>query len=440
MTDKRENGKLLRLLDVSFGVAAIVGGTLGVGILRTPGEVARHLQSAPLILLAWTLGGVYSMLGALQVTELGAALPQAGGFYVYVRRAFGEGAGFAVGWCDLLGQTAAVAFAAVTIAEYGAELLPFLKPWSGLVAIGCVVAFAALHWTGLSVSAKVQEWSSLVKALGFLALVVICFLTPPAASEPGSPFHPSWPAAVILAAQAIFYTFDGWYAAIYFAEEDQTPSRNLPRSMIGGVLVVTAIYLFLNAALLHVLPVTELAASKLPAAAAAGKIFGTQAGRLITVLGLISVPPLMNAVLMMATRILFAMSRDGLMPGQLSRVSSSGCPREAMLVCCAATVVMIVTGTTARLLAVAGFFYVLNYASAYVCVLALRRKEPHLARPFRAWGYPYTTLLVLTLSVAFLIGAAIADAENSVFAVLMVGLCVPLRRLLSALKHQNRMI
>jgi APA family basic amino acid/polyamine antiporter len=425
-----ENNKLLRLLGVSFGVAVIIGGTIGVGILRTPGEVAAQLPSPSLILAAWLLGGLYCALGALSVTELGAALPQAGGFYIYVRRAFGDRAGFAIGWCDFLGQLAAVAFAAITIAEYSTALFPFFRPLFLPIAAGSILAFAVVHWNGLAISARTQELTSFLKAAAFLALVIACFLAPstPAASLPTpraglAPF--------ILAAQAIFYTYDGWYTAIYFTEEDRAPSRNLPRSMLGGVLAVTLIYVLVNAAFLYVLPLHELAHSKLAAASAATIVFGAHGERIITALSLLSIPPLINAVLLMATRILYALSRDRLIALRFDGVHHQGTPRAAMLASCAAAIALVLTGSSERLLAIAGFFYVVNYTSAYVCLIALRRKEPSLPRPFRAWGYPYTTWIVLAISLAFLAGAIAADTQNSLWALLLLALSEPLRRFLT---------
>lgn len=421
-------GGLLRLLGAGFGVAALVGGTIGAGILRTPGEVAAHLPDSRWIFAVWLLGAVYALVAAVAVAELGAALPKAGGFYVYARRAFGDRIGFAIGFGDWLGQLAAVAFGAIVTAEYFAALVPAAEPWTTAIAIATVLAFTAIQSRGLAFSAATQNWTSALKAAAFLALVAACFAAK-SRNEPTETLAvPVGGAALILAAQSVIYTFDGWYNPIYFTEEDVAPERNLPRSMVTGVLVVAAIYLLLNAAFLYILPLRELAASKLAAADAAARVFGPSGATLITVLSLISIPALMNAVLLQATRILFALSRDGFVPS-LAQVSTNGATTGALAASCVVTLAMVLTGTAGRLLAIAGFVYVVNYCSAFLAVFVLRAREPHLARPFRAWGHPYSTGGVLAVSLAFLAGAVISDFTNSLFAAALLLIGVPLRSL-----------
>ncbi len=416
---------LLRLLGAGFGVAALVGGTIGAGILRTPGEVAAHLGSPALIYSIWILGALYALFGAVAVAELGTALPFAGGFYVFARRAFGERVGFAIGFGDWLGQLAAVAFGAIVTAEYASLLWPALAPWTKAIAAAAVLLFTLLQSRGLALSAATQNLASIAKAAAFLSLAAACFVASPAPVEPVGA-RPSM-ASVILAAQAVIYTFDGWYNPIYFTEEDVAPERNLPRAMVAGVLSVAAIYLLLNAAFLHLLPVSELAGSKLAAADAASKVFGSHGAELITVLSLISIPSLMNAVLLQATRILFALGRGGFVP-QLGAVSANGTPMGALWVSGAAALAMVLTGSTGRLLGIAGFLYVINYGSAFLAVFVLRRREPGLPRPFHAWAHPYSTGALLAISAAFLAGAALADPINSLWALALLAASIPLGR------------
>lgn len=424
------NRGLLRLLGAGFGIAALVGGTIGAGILRTPGEVAGYLRDPALIFGVWVLGAIYALTAAVAVAELGAAIPLAGGFYVYARRAFGEKVGFAVGLSDWLGQLAAVAFGAIVTAEYLAALAP---DWAGRekgVAAAAVLLFGLIQSRGLEWSAATQHLTSTLKALAFLALVAACFLLgTKAESAAAGPAVEGMFAAVILSAQAVLYTYDGWYNPIYFTEEDVAPGENLPRAMVGGVLAVTAIYLAMNAAFLYVVPVGELAASKLAAADAAVKVFGARGGTLITLLSLVSIPALMNAVLLQSTRIVFALGRDRSREGRLAAVDERGTPMAALAASCAVAVLMVATGTAQRLLAVAGFLYVVNYCSAFVAVFMLRAREPELARPFRAWGHPYTTGGVLAASVAFLAGAVVSDFGNSVWALALLAAAEPVRRM-----------
>ena len=167
--------QLLRTLGVGFGVAVIFGGTIGVGILRLPGTVAAQLGNYWLILAIWALGGMYALLGSMSVTELAVMVPQAGGFYVYARRAFGAGAGFAVGWGDWLNNCASLAYVAFAAAGYVIALLPDLAGRDKAVALALLASFSALHWMGIRVSSNVQKLTSSATALAFLILVAACF-------------------------------------------------------------------------------------------------------------------------------------------------------------------------------------------------------------------------------------------------------------------------
>jgi len=421
-------GGLLRILGVAFGLAVIVGSTLGIGILRTPGLVAGQLTSPTSIVLVWLAGGLYTLLGAVCLTELGTMLPQAGGYYVYARRAFGDTVGFAVGWSDWITYCAILGYVTIAMGEFTAVLVPSLTPAIKLVAIAVLVSFTALQWAGLRLSSRFQEWTTAIKFLAFLALVAMCFAhaasSPVPAPVPAADLPKAGLVGLVIALQSVAITFGGWQSALYFTEEDSDPRRNLPRSMIGGVLSVLVIYLLVNVALLAVLPVPELARSTLPAADAARVIFGGRGGQVITVLSLVSLPPLVNAIMMIGTRILFAMGRDGLLWRRAGDVSERGTPFIATAITAAVAVVLIASGTFQKLVAVVSFFLAANYVVSCLALIALRRREPGLERPFRAGGYPWIVGIVLAGAVAFLAGTFVGDTRTALYAIglLAVGL------------------
>jgi amino acid transporter len=410
---------LLRILGVAFGLAVIVGSTLGIGILRTPGLVAGQLVSRSSILTVWLAGGLYTLIGAVCLTELGTMLPQAGGYYVYARRAFGDTVGFAVGWSDWITYCAVLGYVTIAMGEFTAVLVPSLTPAIKLIAVTVLVCFTALQWAGLRLSSRFQEWTTAVKFLAFLALVAACLIHAVSAAPAAGPASAS-PAAglvgLVIALQSVVITFGGWQSALYFTEEDRDPRRNLPRSMIGGVLSVLLVYMLVNVALLAVLSVGELAGSKLPAADAAKAIFGGRGGQIITVLSLVSLPPLVNAIMMIGTRILFAMGRDGLLWRRAGDVGERGTPFIATAVTTAVAIVLIASGTFQTLVAVASFFLAVNYCVSCLALIALRRREPSTERPFRAWGYPWSVGIVLAGAVAFLIGVLMADTRTALVA------------------------
>jgi APA family basic amino acid/polyamine antiporter len=419
---------LLRILGLTFGLAVILGGTIGVGILRTPGAVAAELGSRTWIVAVWTLGGVYTLIGVVSFAELGTALPQAGGYYVYSRRAFGERIGFLTGWTDWVTYCAVLGYISIATGEFTLAVVPGLGSLGVTpIALASLAAFVLLQRTGLRVSSRAQEIASLVKFLAFLALVAACFRHPgsreaAAIARPESPFF-----AVVVALQSVIITYGGWQSALYFAEEDRDPSKNLPRSMIGGVAIVIVVYLLLNLAFLHVLPLPELASSKLPAAAAAEAVFGEGGERLVTLLSLVSLLPLLNAILMVGTRILYALSRDIPRWSRAAEVSESGAPVAAMLVTAGGAAILAASGTFEKLVAIASFFLAANYFVCCLALLVLRRKEPELPRPFRAWGYPASAILVAGGAGVFLAGAVAGDTRNSIYAMALAAAGLPLR-------------
>ena len=420
-------GQLRRLLGLGFGLAVIVGSTIGVGILRTPGIVAAHLPSSSALLILWVAGGLYTLLGAVCMAELGTMMPRAGGYYVYARRAFGDWVGFGVGWTDWLTYGTVLAYVSIGLAEFVGVLVPALAGWVRPAALVTLLAMVALQWVGLKVSARFQEWTTAIKFLAFLALIVAAFTMGPALkphAAAGLPGGALTFAGVVLALQAVVIAYGGWQSALYFTEEDRDPARNLPRAMIGGVASVIVVYLLVNLALLAVLPLADLARSTLPGADAAAILAGDRGKQLITVLSVISLLPLLNAILMIGTRILFAMGRDGLVSRRTSSVNPGGTPGVATLVTTGAALLLIATGTFQTLIALASVFLAVNYAVCCLALVVLRRREPATPRPFRAWGYPASAALVVAGAVAFLAGVLVSDTASAVkaFGLLAVGL------------------
>jgi basic amino acid/polyamine antiporter, APA family len=404
-------GGLRRVLGLGFGLAVIVGSTLGIGILRTPGLVAGQLPSASAVLAVWIVGGVYTLIGAVCFAELGTMLPKEGGYYAYAKHAFGDTIGFAVGWTDWLSYCAVLGYVSIGFGEFVRVLLP-ATPVT-LVAIVVLVGLVALQLGGVQVSSRFQQAATAVKFLAFLVLVVAAFALHGLSIAPASEAPSASAAGLVFALQAVVITYGGWQSALYFSEEDRDPEANIPRSMIGGVVAVIVVYLLVNLALLSLLPLGDLARSTLPAADAAGILAGPAGHLIITVLSLISLPPMLNAIIMIGTRILFAMGRDGLVWRKTATVGAGGTPTTAMLVTTAAAVAGIASGTFQRLVAVTAFFLVLNYAISCVALMVLRRREPTRARPFRAWGYPWSAGIVLAGAVAIVAGTLVGDPVNA---------------------------
>jgi APA family basic amino acid/polyamine antiporter len=425
---------LLPVLGLFFGIAVALGATLGVGILRQPGPVASYLREPWLIMLMWFAGAVYSALGACNVSELATMLPRAGGFYVYAREAMGDRAGFAVGWSDFLANIAPTAYAAMTAVEFLGRLVHGIGPFAQIVAAGAILAFAAMQWFGVRFSGRVQQAASVMAAIALTGLILGCFMArTPAIAQPAPPAPAtSFVAALVLAIQSIVVTYDGWYEPIYFAEETRHPARQLPRAMFGGLALVAGIYLLLNAAFLRALGPAGLAASKFAAADAAKLIFGRASEIVISAIAVVILLTLLHSCLMSSTRILFAVSRDGLFWRRAALVAGNGTPRPALVLATIVAVGLVLSGTVDRLIAMAGFFYVANYSWAYISLIVLRRTQPSTPRPFRVPGYPAPTLLTLAASLAFLVGAVLSDRRNSFYALLLLMASFPVRSIFRA--------
>ena len=449
----RQRGRLLRVLGIGFGLAVTIGNTIGAGILRTPGEVAAQLPNPWLFIGVWIVGGLYAMLGALSLAELGTMIPRSGGQYVFARRALGEYAGFIVGWSDWISTCGSTAAVAIVIGEYTSVLFPALAQRAGSLAsaaarltgsslseqesqsiplaLAVAVLFALLQWRGIVWGSLTQNFTSLLKALAFIALIAACFIfganhAVAATQQPLMPSGLPFFVALIVALQGVIFAYDGWTGIIYFSEEVRNPARDIPRSLFGSLFVITAIYLLINLAFLHVLPLSSIAGQTLAAGAAAQAVFGEYGDTIIRALTIIALLSSVNALHLLATRVLFALSRDRLFSESGAKVNKGGTPAVALFISTLVTVLFIWKSRTfEKVIAVLAFFFVANYIISFISVFVLRRREPDAPRPYRVPGYPWTTALALAGSIAFLVGAVASDTRNSIYALLLLGVSYP---------------
>ena len=434
----KSHGSLLRVLGVGFGLAVTIGGTIGMGILRTPGDIATQLPTPTFFIGVWIVGGVYALLGAISIAELGAAIPRSGGFYVFAHRALGNYAGFIVGWSDWMSTCATLAVISMVVGEYMGVLVPAVASKQKAVALTVVLFFALLQWRGIRWGSFTQNITSLLKVLVFVAFVVFAFLYAPTRGTNAAPSMKhgfALLAAIILALQGVLYTYDGWYGICYFGGEIRDPKRDVTRSMFGGVLSVIAIYVLVNFALLHVMPLSEFAGEPLAVGKAAGLIFGRYGDTAIRALAIVSMLSTINAYTLSAPRTLYAMSCDGLFTHHGTTVNKGGTPTITLFISTIVAVLFIVSGTFNQVLAVIAFFFVSYYTMAFISVFVLRKSEPDLPRPYRVWGYPWTTIIVTIGSIAFLAGAVAGDTKNSLWALALLAISGPVYLLIKRFGH-----
>jgi APA family basic amino acid/polyamine antiporter len=293
----------------------------------------------------------------------------------------------------------------------------------------------------LRLGSNTQKLISFLKATALLAFVGTCFLF--AGQKTISNTTIAAPAtlsqlfvACALSFQLVLGTFGGWNSAIYFAEEDENPTRNIPRSLFGGLLLVIGIYLLVNAALLYVLPVSKIAGSKLPAADAMQLIFQRRGAMVVTILALISLPGILNACLMFVPRTLYALGRDGLFSAKAATVNKGGTPIVALTITVLLALLLIATGTFEKLFGIYAFFATANNILLIASLFILRKREPDLPRPFKTWGYPLMPLILFAVAIALFASFVISDVSNAIHALILLAVSYPVYLLL--IKNRSR--
>jgi APA family basic amino acid/polyamine antiporter len=422
------SGHLLKILGVTFGVAVAVGNVIGSGILRAPATIAHEVPSFWLIMLLWVLGGVQGALGANIAAEMATALPKSGGLYIYAQRALGDVAGLIVGWTIWASKLAGTAAASISFAEF----LPIVWPAAGdhkiAVAVAMQIALYAANISGLREGRVLQEATSLVKGAMlfiFIAAAVV-FVAPP---EPhtilSSPVVYSW-ANIILAFQLVRGAYSGWDAPVYFSGENTDATRNIPRALVYGLLLTGALYIGVNAALIHALGLPGVAASPLPFTTVLDEIGGRIPSILFALTAMITVASCANANIMSAPRVIMALGVDGLLPGFFARVNKGGSPANALYLTAIGSLGLALSGGFALVFGLIGTLDSLSGALVDAAFFALRWRAPDLPRPFRAIGYPVLPAILLVTDVMLIVLFTSADYVGGAVALGLCLACIPL--------------
>jgi len=430
MTGAATSGHLLRVLGLGFGLAMGVGAVIGAGILRTPGSVLASVPLPWLALGLWAFAGVHALLTANIVAETMAALPRSGGLFNVAERAFGPFGAVLVGWTDWLFNVAASAALAIACGEYLALIFPALAAQVAVAGIGVAAILFALNWVGVREGSAAQIVTSVAKLALLLGLVAAIFLLRPAAggtsSASSAAAAPLGLFGLIVAYQLVVGTYSGWASPAYFAEEARDPERNMVRAIFGSLAAVILIYLLMNSALLYALPVDRLSASELPVAEAISDIFGPASVAIVAAVAIVCVLGTINAGIMLATRILHGLGRDGFVPRLAARVNRGGTPDVATGMTAAAVLLLAATGQFEAVFLAVGALSIAIMLVIDAAFFVLRRREPELERPYRAKLYPWLPALALALDAAILGAFLIADASAAMFMGAGIALCIPL--------------
>jgi basic amino acid/polyamine antiporter, APA family len=432
---RRVNAGLLPTLGLFTAVMLVVGGVIGSGIFRKPGVMAAQLGSPELLLGVWLLAGVITMMGALANAEVAGMIPETGGQFIYFERMYGRFFAFLYGWSIFaVIQTGSIAAVAYVFAEYSTTFLPlpeagpalagfsFHVPFIGdiapfqelgvkLFAAATVVLLTAVNYAGVRFGGVVQNVFTIAKVAGMLLLVPAVLLLPetdgPANLTADSlvirPQGIALLAAVAAALQGAFWAYDGWNKITFIAGEVKDPQRNVPRSLVGGMLLVTAVYLVMNAAYAWVLPVDEMAGSKLVAADAAERCFAG-GGKWIALVVMLSTFGALNAIILASARVYFSMARRGVFPEAVGRAHPRfHTPGVSLVVQGVWSVALLFSGTFDTLTDTLIFVAWLFYGAGALGVIVLRRKEPETPRPYRVPLYPWLPAAFVAFPAVFLV-------------------------------------
>jgi APA family basic amino acid/polyamine antiporter len=420
---KKNNVPLLRQLGLFDSTMMMMGIVIGSGIFLTTGIMAQAVPSVPMILLAWLLGGLLILAGALTYAELGISMPEAGGQYVYLREAYGHLFGFLFGWKTfLVNMTGSIAALGVAFAEYFSSFFPFLSTqkiifsagiggWTytlsrgQLVAIAVIILLTSINYVGVTSGKTVQNILTVMKIGTILAFIIFGFALAGEQSIDFSLNPEGWNFSRLLtgfglAFVSVFWAFDGWNNINYVAGEIKNPARNLKFALIMGTTGVTLLYFFTNVVYFLALPLNELKGTVTVAEKAASSLFGPTATGFISGMILVSILGALNGCIFAGPRVYYAMARDGLFFKRVGEVHPKfKTPGFSIVIQTVWACLLALTGTFEQLFTFAMFAGILFWVLAAAAIFTLRKKSPQLPRPYKAWGYPVVPMIfILALS------------------------------------------
>ncbi len=454
MALSKQRLELVRGLGPWAAMAIVVGTMIGTGIFLKPAEMAREAGSVGIVYAAWVVGGVLSLFGALAFAELGSAIPEAGGEYAYLSRAFGPVWGFLFGWThSIVARPASAASIAAGVLRFWAFLMPavgapihvfdwdysifghtkhfhFVFSWAQPLAIVVLFGITGINYLGVKWGGRVQVFLTFIKVASVVSIIVAAFAL---SSGNGTPLRPFFPAvmgmgtmgAFLAAMAAALWAYDGWEDLNLVGSEVENPGKNFHRALVGGVAAVAVIYILFNAASFYVLPLSTVAHSEHVASDVVASFGGQSAAMWVTVAMVIAGLGSLNSSILSGARVDYAMARDGLFFRVVGGIHSKyRTPGAALIFQAILASIFALTGTFEDLTSLFIFAGWIFYGFATIGLFRLRRTEPDMARPYRCWGYPWVpgafVLGALALTINLWIGRPVRCTIG--LAMMLVGL------------------
>jgi amino acid transporter len=446
MNEKRL--ELVRGLGPAAAMAMVVGHIIGTGVFLVPSSMARATRSVGLVFLVWIVGGALSLSGALTVAELGAAMPEAGGAYVYLKRGFGPVWGFLFGWMNnMVGKPASISTIAAGFLIFVGFFVPavrapiftlhlslpfpkhtgeFVFTWAQPLAAATIALVSFINYLGVRLAGRLQVTLTCVKIGAILAVVVLGFLLAGTRAPSAQPFLPPMLSLSLLggfltAMVGALWAYDGWIDLTFAGSEIVEPQKNIPRAVVGGTIIVGVIYLLANAVYFRVLPIEAVAAAPNVASETVRVFAGERAAAWITAAMVVSAFTTLNSSILTGARVPYAMAHDRL----FFRVADGIHPRfrtpaRAIVFQCVLACLMVLTGQFEDLFSLFIFAQWIFYALTVASVFGSRYKEPDLRRPYRAWGYPWLPGLFVAGALALTVNLWIERPVRSSLGLLLI--------------------
>jgi|TARA_B110000263_G_scaffold39240_1_gene30884 APA family basic amino acid/polyamine antiporter len=382
------------------------GGIIGSGIFMVPATVALYTASSSLFFMVWILGGIVSLFGALSVAELGAAMPKAGGQYVYLNEAYGPVWGYLYGWSAVaVINTASMAAVGVAFAEY----LKFFYTISDLavkeIAIFSIILLTIINIVDVKSGARFQNIFTFAKLGAILGVILLGLFLEGGSTQNFSPLFTDRPPLSLigplgLAMVAVLWTFDGWIFVTYVAGEVKNPERNIPLSLIFCMVIVVSVYIALNTVLVYVLGFDQMIGSELVMADAASKFIGGKGAAIVTIIILISLIGANNGFILTSARINYAMARDNRFFKQAAFIHPKfQSPANALIIQCIWACILTFSGTFNQLITYIIFASWIFYGMSAGAVIILRKKKPDMDRPYKTPFYPWIPIIFILFAI-----------------------------------------
>ena len=405
-----------------------VGGILGSGIFMVPATVALYTASSSLFFMVWILGGIISLFGALSVAELGAAMPRAGGQYVYLNEAYGPIWGYLYGWSAVaVINTASIAAVGVAFAEY----LSFFTSLSSFdiksIAIVSIIILTIINVIDVKSGARFQNWFTFTKIASIIIVILLGLFLDGGSTQNLSPFFndqssfSSLVGPLGLAMVAVLWTFDGWIFITYVAGEVKNPGRNIPLSIIYCMIIIVSVYLALNYVLVFALGFDKMIGSELVMSDAASIFLGNKGGAIITIIILISLIGANNGFILTSARINYAMAKNKLFFKQAASIHPKyKSPSNALIIQCVWACILTFTGTFNQLITYIIFASWIFYGMSAGAVIILRVKKPELKRPYKTPLYPWIPIIFILFAIFLTINTIMEAPRDAGIGTLLI--------------------